>query len=608
MVNSLTDVEGSILDCKKAIEEFDNAILELHTEIFNRIQNQFSAFASELSNMQELINDDANPVATVKNQWTDEGLAQLGLLAQQYELAKYQVAQYNEEIERLNQLYLQGRYSTTEYADKLIELKNAQWSAVEASESALDSIRSLNQERVNIVVEGINEEIEAYEKYTQAIKDNLSAEKDLHDYQKQIAEENKSILDIQRQLAAIQDDDSQAARARRAKLEEQLKEAQDALAETEYSHNIDAQQEALDEELERYKETRQAEIDALQESLLNVEQILSDTFEAVRSNSQLIGETILAQAQAHGIEMSQVLTDAWFQGENAIAHYGEVLTSASSNFIGQIQGVEYQVYELQNQANATAEGLAYMFSTRADNLVDELVRSYTSEANLDAMTNALHDSLSNTIDGSYSGNSAVSALNSIADAANGVAEAANNAANALRNLGAEKDAASQKKENVFFSGSSKDAALAQAAWRGYDSSHVRKEGNQWIAFNAKGSKNIPHDELSWINENGPEMIISPSDGAILTPLKRGDAVLPTDQTSNIWEWSRFNPEEFASKLIQTIGNVEGSKVQTNTMQVGSLVTVNGNVNDTMEMVQIAANTASAKIKQSFNELSNSLNK
>ena len=609
MVDSLTDVEGKILDCQKAIESFDNAILELHTEIFNRIQDQFSAFASELSNMQELINDDANPVATVKNQWTNEGLAQLGLLAQQYELAKYQVAQYNEEIERLNQLYLQGRYSTTEYADKLIELKNAQWSAVEASESALDSIRSLNQERVNIVVEGINEEIEAYEKYTQSIKDNLSAEKDLHDYQKQIADENKSILDIQRQLAAIQDDDSQAARAKRAKLEEQLKEAQDALAETEYSHNIDAQQEALDEELERYKETRQAEIDALQESLLNVEQILSDTFEAVRSNSQLIGETILAQAQAHGIEMSQALTDAWFQGENAIAHYGEILSSATSNFIGQIQGVEYQVYELQNQANATAEGLAYMFSTRADNLVDELVRSYTSEANLDAMTNALHDSLSNTIDGNYSGASAASALNSIADAANGVADAANAAASALRSMMDAQNAqlSEQTKKYTIVDSEGNLQGFNTTTKSDLESRGFKVIGNKAYAY-AKGTKGVPFNQLAWTQEDGPEAIINPNDGSILTPLQKGSAVLPTDQTSNIWEWSRFNPEEFASKLIQTIGNVEGGKVQTNTMQVGSLITVNGNVNDTMEMVQIATNTASAKIKESFNELSNSLNK
>ena len=171
MVNALTAVEGSILDAKKAVEEFDNALLELHTEIFNRIQDQFSSFANELSNMQELIADDASPVATVQNQWTDEGLAQLGLLAQQYEMAKYQVEQYNEEIGRLNQLYLEGRYSTTEYADKLIELKSAQWDAVNASEAAIQSMRDLNEARVNIVIDGINEEISAYEKLIQAQKD-----------------------------------------------------------------------------------------------------------------------------------------------------------------------------------------------------------------------------------------------------------------------------------------------------------------------------------------------------------------------------------------------------------------------------------------------------
>ena len=609
MQNALIEVEGSIIDCRKEIESLDNALLELHTEVFNKIQNQFAAFADELSNMQELISDEASPVATVKNEWTTEGLAQLGLLTQQYELAEYQVKQYSEEIERLNQAYLEGRYSTTEYMEKLIELKNAQWSAVEASESALSSIRQLNEERVNIVVEGINEEIEAYEKYTQSILDNLSAEKELHDYQKQIADENKAIVDIQRQLAAIQDDDSQAARAKRAKLEEQLKEAQDTLNETEYSHSIDAQQDALDKQLEQYKETRQAEIDALQESLLNVEQILSDTFEAVRANSQLIGETIVAQAQAHGIEMSQALTDAWFAGENAIAHYGEVLTAASSNFIGEIQGVEFEVYELQNQANVTSESLANMFATRADNLVEELVRSYTSEYNLDQMTNALHDSLSNTIDGSYSGGSAVSALNSIASAADGVADSARAAASALADLvKAQQDTSSKtttytvkdSSGRTLWSGTSKEAAEAQKNWYGGGGVHVE--------HNAKGNRRVSKDTLSWVNENGPEMIVSPSTGAILTPLKKGDAVLPTDQTSNIWEWSRFDPEEFANKLVQSIDNVGTGNVQTNTMQVGSLVTVNGNVNDSMAMMEIASTTASTKIKQSFKELSNNLNK
>ena len=64
-------------------------------------------------------------VATSDDQWTAEGLTQLGLYAQQYELATYQVSQYADEIDRLNTDYLTRKYSATEYADKLSDLSSA---------------------------------------------------------------------------------------------------------------------------------------------------------------------------------------------------------------------------------------------------------------------------------------------------------------------------------------------------------------------------------------------------------------------------------------------------------------------------------------------------
>lgn len=603
MVNSLTDVEGKILDCKKAIEEFDNALLALHTEVFNRIQDQFSAFNDELSNMIGLFDDAI--VATKDNQWTKEGLAQLGMLGQQYELASYQVEQYNKEIEELNKNYLAGRYSATEYADKLIELKQSQWDAVNASEAAKDSIIELNKARIEIVVDGINEEIDAYSELIEKQKDALDAERDLHEYRKQIADESKAITDIQRQLAAIADDDSQAARAKRAKLEEQLKEAQDTLAETEYGHSIDTQKSALDQQLEDYKELRQAEIDALEASLEDVDAILTASFESVRANSELIGQTILLTAQEHGVQLSQALTDGWFQGTNALAEYGAALTAESSNFISNIMGVENEVWQLQEQANQASEGLASMFANRADNLVSELERSYFSEENLMALTDALNNALLNTIDGAYSGNSAVDALGSIADAANGVADAANNAASALASMIDLQNSVPSESgpiyeiegDEVIYRGHGKVSGAN--VWKG-------ASGNVY-GGHATGIKRVARDELAWTQESGPEMIITPNSGAILTPLQRGSSVLPADLTNNIWEWSKFNPAEFAQRLIQSMPQTGGT-MQNNTMEIGSLITVNGPINDTVEMVKIASEQATTKIKQSFNQLSNGLKK
>ena len=157
MARSISDVEGSILDCKKSIEEFDNSLLQLHWDIFDRIQGQFKDLDSELSNLQGLFED--FKVTDGNFNWSKEGLAQLGLLTQQYELAQYQVQQYNDAIAELNAAYGAGKYSATEYVDKLSELSSEQWDAVNSSEAIKDAIIDLNETRINEEIDAIEKEI-----------------------------------------------------------------------------------------------------------------------------------------------------------------------------------------------------------------------------------------------------------------------------------------------------------------------------------------------------------------------------------------------------------------------------------------------------------------
>ena len=49
-------------------------------------------------------------------------------------------------------------------------------------------------------------------------------------------------------------------------------------------------------------------------------------------------------------------------------------------------------------------------------------------------------------------------------------------------------------------------------------------------------------------------------------------------------------------------------VTANTMQVGSLIEVNGNVNDSMDMLKIAAQEASKQIGSSFKQLNEGLHR
>lgn len=54
-------------------------------------------------------------------------------------------------------------------------------------------------------------------------------------------------------------------------------------------------------------------------------------------------------------------------------------------------------------------------------------------------------------------------------------------------------------------------------------------------YYAKGSKNIPKKQLAWTQEKGQELIYRRSDGAVLTPLNKGDKVFTAEMTENLWK-------------------------------------------------------------------------
>lgn len=590
MVNALSDVDGSILDCKKSIEEFDNSILELHTEIFDRIQEQFSNLDSEISNIIDLFDD--FEVSDDKGTWSKEAIAQLGLLSQQYELAQYRVQQYNDEIDELNAQYLQGKYSATEYADKLAELNSEQWNAVKTAESAKDALMDLNETRIENQIKGIEKEIDAYKELTDSQISALKASKDLHDYEKSIAEKTKSITDLEHQIAAMQNDTSAATVAKRKKLEEQLAEAKKDLEEAEYEHSIEVQEDALNKQYEQYEQERNDEITALRESLNDKEAILAESFETVKANASTVGQEIATIATQHGITVSNSLISSWQSGEKAIASYGEVLSQNTSVFIGNIMDVENEVWNLQAQANTTADSLAWMFSTSADNLVNELNTSYYAEANLASMTNALQQSLINTLERGYDVSSIVNSLDSVAKAARRAQKEIDGLKNS--NIPSEDitpvdtpDMGRNVGENLSYT------------MQHYIKLYYQKQQNQQsgsrnlVKKYASGTRNIEKDQLAITNEAGQELIYHAADGSILTPLRQGDKVFSNEAVERLWEIGQglMPPDMTRNLAMPTVlpNNVNNNSVN---VHYDSMITVQGSLNSTdVKQMEAIANKA-----------------
>ncbi len=554
MVNTLSDVEGGILDCKKAIKEFDNELLQLHWDVFDRIQGQFKDLDSELSNLRELFKD--SKVTDGDSGWSKEGIAQLGLLTQQYEVAQRQIQQYNDAISKLNDDYKSGKYSATEYMDKLSDLTSGQWDAVKSSESVKEAIMELNETRINEEISAIEKEIDAYKELIDAQIEALKSAKDLHDYQRQIAEKTKSVTELERQIAAMKNDDSAATVAKRKQLEAQLAEARKALEEAEYQHSIEEQENALNKEFENYESERNAEIEKLRASLEEREALIAASFETVKQNAEIVGQEIASIAAEHGVRISDAIITAWQNGENAVASYGTVLSENSSAFIGNLIDVENEVYTLQSQANVTADSLSYMFATRADNLVNELVTSYQSEENLNNMTKALNDSLVKTLESGYNISSLTNAIGSIIDGVNGIASAARNATQALSEMGAARQNANNS------GGSGKGSSGKGSGSGGGNGGSGDWHTNQYVRF-AKGGivKKDKDDPLNPIAESlGEDRMVA---------VKEGEGVFTKEQTELLKKMVTENGGEiredgrlYATKRIdKSTGNGAGLSIE-----------------------------------------------
>lgn len=604
MLESLNDVNGAILDSKKSIEEFNNSIQQLHWDTIERIKNDFSELSDEIDFLYNLLEDDDH-VSDDFGNWSDNALAQLGLMAQSYEQHVYASQKLQGEIDELSNAYKRGEYSETEYLEKLYDLKDQQRSEVEASEQAKDSIVSLAKARTDIMVNAINKEIDTMSELIDKKKEALSAEKSLHEYRKSIEESSNNIAKIEQQLAAMQGDDTASTIAKRKKLEEELANAKKELEEQEYSHSIETQQDALDQQLEDFKVSKNAEIEALQQYLENQEQVIFDAFEIIKQNTETVASSISLIAQDHGYQVSNTLTSSWAAGENAITSYNQAITDASSIFAQNLTIMQNAEWSLQQQANATAMSVASVYTASAQNLLNELTTSYVAESNLKTMTDALRDSLITCLDRGYNIGSLITQLHGVADAASSAASSVNNLMNAFSGTGSSGTYQYGTGNTVYYydsNGQKHITSKSQAENAGYtaptsDRQDLLKKKAKKTSKKAKGgliTKKSAGSFDSIAKSIGEDHMIAVKDNeTVLTPVQTQGWLKLID---NLDAYNKSLQPDIIKPNIPKNSNIPNSTV---TLNYDHLIEVQGDVNNSniKDIENAVINSVNEQIKQ-----------
>lgn len=586
MVQEIQDVGTAIIEAQTAVEEYQNAINDIYWDNFDNLINQFGYLSEETQNMIDLLSHE--DLVDEFGNWTDEGIASMGLYAQQMEIAEYQANQYAQAIADLNRDYAAGRYSESEYLEKLNELQSAQYDSIEAYHEAQEAIVDLNEARVDAIKEGIEKEIDAYQELISKKKEELDAEKDLYDFQKSVMEQQKDITDIERKLAALSNDQSASAMAKRRQLEAELAEAKAELEETYYDRSVDQQQEAYDKEAETFEEEKNAEIKKWEEYLENIEQVVADSLLTVQENATGVYNTLSATASEYGVTLSDAILTPWESGINAISNYQEVFDTASSETLSQLERIYSAWLDNIELANTFAE--VSMYGSNAS--------PYGTTESINNATNPQTQTTTTTTTTTNNNTDSAPAPPAIAVGGKINAGSASIYANSNGGGGSRQYFASDPIYTVL---EEKNGYL-KVRWHKLSSGVTGWFKKSDVKALAIGTTNLKKSGIVNIDELGEELVLRAKNGR-LTYMEKGSGVIPADLTSNLMSWGKLNPQDMLDRNRPSIGvspEINHTEISID-QSIGELIHIDNCSTETLPDVKKIVNEALEKHTQRLNQ-------
>lgn len=360
--NQINDVKEAIQESEIAMVDFANSIREIKWEHFDYIQEQIGNIAEEADFLIELMEN--SDLYTDKGQFTDTGMASMGLHGQNYNVYMAQADKYAEELLRINKEIADDPNNTTllERRDELLE---AQRESILAAEDEKQAI-------VDLVRDGIEIELDALQELIDKYTDSLDTAKDLYDYQKRVKEQTSEIASLQKQISAYAGDDSEETRSTVQKLQVDLSDAIEDLEETQYDRYISEQKQLLDTLYNEYEII-------LNERLDNVDALLSDMIDTINSNSSSICDTLLSQADKVGYTITENEKAIWTNegaASSIITKYGESFLTQMTTVNDVISKIALKMGAMVSESDKKAEDT--IKNTSSTTQVDKNVKPPTT--------------------------------------------------------------------------------------------------------------------------------------------------------------------------------------------------------------------------------------
>ena len=554
MQSQIDDVTNSIDASTKALDEYDNQIMQVHWDRIDEYANKLDNLVSETNFViNELSRRDLTSDKT--GGLTDEGNAVAGLHVSSYQTYSEQARTYRDEIEAINK-----QLASDPYNQKLIKQKEdlvkSYQDAIAGAQDEKFSVISLIEDGYNALSNKIKDLISDYENL-------LDSQKNAYDYANNISDKTQQIANLRKQLAAYSGDVSEEARAKVQELNVSLKDAEKDLKDTQFDQYISATKDMLSDFQDDLDDSIQDIIDSLDNQftkLINsVNQYWSDSNNTVNS--------LLAQ-------IGYSATQTW----NQMASDGEVSTNTSTviNSIYQFLQTAWKKYDQDSKNTNVTTGITNVTADTVN--VSQKDNSNGKSDNKDTKSNNTGGNdtsggSGNTGNGSTTSTppSGLGSVTSLIEISKKILS--NAASTSGKKLSKSKTADVQhfiesnlmqhkKKYSEYgafnqrlytlYNGGimSKDNLNKLAKLVGYDFSNkasspfwqtLHKSG---IKGFRRGSDGIPYDMLANLGENGTELQYDISKG-VLKSVGQNDMIFTAEQAKTLMDFAK-NPMMFSN--------------------------------------------------------------
>ena len=582
MQDEIDSIDESIQDCNKSTIEWGNSIRQIQWDLFDKLQDRISAINDEADFLKELMSSEKMYDDKNGGQITEYGKATFGLHGVKHNTLMAQADEYRKEMEKIDEQLKSDPFNQT-LLDRRSELLKLQQESITSAKQEKDAIKDL-------VEDGIKSQLDALQKLIDKYTDLLDTNKDMYDYQKQLAEKQKEISSIEKQLAAYQGDTSEEGASKRQQLQNDLNDAKQDLAETQYERSIADQKKLLDDLYEQYEEVLNMRLD-------NIDVLVSDVIANVNSEAGTIRDTLEAKADSVGYTMTESMNTIWNSANQVITNYG-------TNFLSSITGVQNAINDLTN-------------------LIKQAVDASNKKASASS-SSAKPSSSTSTPKPATSTPTPKPATTSNGDGVPNVGDAVtfNSGAYYYSSDGLSPTGTQMHGQTVYIT------KINNASWA-KKKYHIAKDRNAahplgWVDLSQisgyeKGIKSVPKDEMAVVGEHKKPETIVLDDGSILTPLSKNSSVFNNDAHENLWSFAN-DPQRFIESMIQNPPEVpnmfnEFATNQTNTVTINIPIENVSDYNDfvrqlqkdskfekmvqTMVLEPIAGNSTIGKYKQRF---------